>query len=221
MGTRKRMLRGLLAVAVAAMFGFAAQPAAPAAAAAPRANCYLTGDQQFAQFRAQVKAFEKEGRLSRDVAAAVTCDPRTAPQYYTYEVKVDQVVAPMWLSGCKQSSKWTITWSLGGELGGHSQNLNFCWSQATHKVSDWNGICSGYTTGWGTTNGWRWEGCSRDTFNPYTMDGYYPAGIHHSTQGHWSNLVPWTTDMYLNLDIWGHWDGTCDTKYNSTIRNYC
>ncbi len=168
-----------------------------------------------------VSKLAEKGELTAADAVILHCDPQRANERITYEVIVEPTAGAM-ASGCKSSANWSITFSIWGAEGGrHTQNLSWCWNSSTKKVSDWGGACSGSTTGWGTTNGWNWDGCSRNDFIPYTLDGSYPGGIHHATQGKFSNLVPYTPSIYLNLDIWGHFDGTCDTKYEDTIRNYC
>lgn len=221
MGTRTRILRGALAVAITVVAGFAV--GAGPAAAAPRA-CYKVGDSQYAEFRALVRSYADQGIMTKSVADAVTCDPRTVDKYLTYQVKEEVVASPMWLSGCKESSRWTYVWTLAGvSMGGHVASLQFCWSTATVKVSNWTGECSGYTTGLGGAAGWSWEGCSQNDFIPYTLAGSFPGGVQHATQGHWSNSIQWPTQhKYLDIDMWGHYDGTCDTKLSGEpLRNYC
>ncbi|NGM12202.1 hypothetical protein [Verrucosispora sioxanthis] len=124
-------------------------------------------------------------------------------------------------SGCRMSTRWTITQKVWGKVAfGHRQTLNWCWNKSTKKVRDWTGECSGYTTGWGTANGWQWDGCSQNDFIGYTLNGSHPGGVHHITQGKFTHMKVGPT-VRLRLDLWGHWDSTCDAKYNKTLRNYC
>lgn len=89
------------------------------------------------------------------------------------------------------------------------------------KVSNWSGLCSGYSTCWGTANGWNWEKCVQDDYIQYTLNGSYPGGIHHSTNGMWTNLAPWVPNKYIGIQMWGHYDDSCDSQWDSTIHNYC
>lgn len=214
-----RILRSLVVATLTAATALVVT--APSAGAEHRAGCFQVGAERFADFRAQITRFGEQGKLSPRAVAAITCDPRTADDYVTYDIRAEKSGPAVLASGCKASTLWTITFALGGVLGGHRQSLNWCWNTSTHRVSDYGGQCSGYVTGWGTANGWSFEGCTQNDFIPYTLNGYTNGGVHHSTQGHFDNLVPWSLDRYLRLSIWGHYDGTCDTKYNNTIRHYC
>jgi hypothetical protein len=193
----------------------------PSSAEAASKGCYRVGDPQYFEFRSMVEQLKVTGELSGPDAATLDCDPRRANERITYEVTTESV-AGAFASGCKSSTNWIITFNVwGAEAGKHNQSLSWCWNNTTKKVSEWGGPCGGSTTAWGTTNGWNWDGCSQNDFIPYTLGGSYPGGIHHKTQGKFTNVVPYTPAIYLNLDIWGHYDGGCDTKYNDTIRNYC
>ncbi|GAA0729511.1 hypothetical protein GCM10010199_43800 [Dactylosporangium roseum] len=218
MGTRKSVLYAVLIAALTAAISFTATPAS---AAPGGSTCYKVGAGEFTNFRAQIKAFGQEGKLSPAAVSELTCDPRTASKYITYDVAVEQPAATIYASGCRASGRWTMTFSLGGDLGGHTQSLNWCWDSGNYVVSNWGGECSGYTTGWGTANGWSFQGCVQNDFIPYVLAGHGTGGVHHATNGRFSNTVPWTVDQNLKLDIWGHYDGTCDSKYGSTLRHYC
>ncbi|MEU8422314.1 hypothetical protein AB0C15_15715 [Micromonospora sp. NPDC048835] len=192
-----------------------------ASADAASAGCYRVGDAQYAEFRSTVKQLKAKGELSASDASALDCDPRRASERITYEISSEPVMGTL-ASGCKSSTNWIISFSIwGAEAGKHNQSLSWCWNNTTKKVSDWGGPCGGSTTGWGTTNGWSWDGCSQNDFIPYTLGGSYPGGIHHKTEGKFTNSVPYTPAIYLRLEIWGHYAGTCATRYNNTTRQYC
>jgi hypothetical protein len=201
-------------------------PAVAYATADPASNgdgdCYRVGAAEYFDFRSVVRELELKGELSKQDADILDCDPRRAQERITVNVSREEPAASPLASGCRQSANWNITFSVwGAEAGRHTQSLSWCWNSTTRKVSDWGGLCSGSTTGWGYSNGWRWDGCTQNDFIPYTLGGSYPGGIHHSTQGKFDSVVPYVGAIYLRLSIWGHYDGTCDTKYNNTIRPYC
>ncbi|MEU5786556.1 hypothetical protein ABZ754_02350 [Micromonospora purpureochromogenes] len=158
-----------------------------------------------------------------DVIDGATTAPALAGRAATPDGAADGVsaAAAAKTSGCRMSTRWTITKNIWGkEAFGHRQTLNWCWNKKTKKVSDWTGECSGYTTGWGTANGWQWDGCSQNDFIGYTLGGSHPGGVHHATQGKFTHMKVGPT-VKLRLDIWGHYDSTCDAKYNKTLRHYC
>lgn len=223
MGIGARTLRAALAVASVITFGIVAG-AAPAAAVppGPTDQCWMIDDPQWDEFRALTQAYADSGQLDPQIATTFRCDPRKTANYMTDEVVYEPVFTPMWLSGCKESGGWVYVWKVAGiEIGRHRSTLNWCWNSVTRKVSDWTGACSGSTSGYGKSVGWNWQGCSQNDFIAYTLNGSYPGGVHHVTEGHWSNVTPWTTDKYLKINIWGHYDGTCDVKLGSTTHPYC
>lgn len=92
-------------------------------------------------------------------------------------------------------------------------SLNWCYNKSTRKVNNWSGVCGGNVTAYGRIQGWSFEGCTQNDFIPYTLSGSYPGGVHHYMRIHFVNNFTVRLQTYDFVEqIWGHWDGSCDTK---------
>lgn len=189
--------------------------------------CYMPGSPQLAKVRANIAKAVASGQMSKAVGADTTCDPRLlATKYLTYTVTQSpapaQTITPAYATRCKGSTTWNYTWSSGGVVtGGLRVNLYWCYNGST--VTAYSGQCVGYLTTWGNINGWS-GGCDVNQFIMYTLNGHGNGGVHHVTQGHWRAATGFPGLNFTSsarMDMWGHYDGSCDTKYNSTLRHYC
>jgi hypothetical protein len=96
---------------------------------------------------------------------------------------------------------WTLSWCSNG-----------------HYVASWGGACSVSITSWGTVNGWVSDNCSsRNDFVPYSLGGYYPGGVDHIVVGAAHNrLAPWASTDMGPFYLWGHNNGSCDSRSGSS-----
>ncbi len=200
--------RALVVSASLAAFAAVLTVAEPAAAAAGGKACFEQGDPKWAPMRSMADQFVIDGALTRDTAEAYKCDPRLASQNLSIRLRVEAPSGPQPLiSGCGSTANIIV------ELGWPvalvaKQNLSWCYNGTT--VSSWSGVCTGWTTGWGTANFWDWDGCTTNDFIPYTLNGHYPGGVHHYTGHHFVNKLPWVYNITQNVSTWGHFDATWD-----------
>lgn len=102
-------------------------------------------------------------------------------------------------------------------------SLNWCYDKKARKVRDWSGVCGGSVTTYGKIQGWSFEGCTQNDFIPYTFSGSYPGGVHHYMKMHFVNNFTVKAFTYDFVEqIWGHGDGSCDTKpYEVSVYHFC
>lgn len=178
-------------------------------------ECYMEGSTQWEPFRAEVRTMLANGEVSADRAETVLCDPRKALDYSAEHTEAE--TGPVDFketanSGCSRSGRFRYRYTvMGKEAMTYWQTLGWCWNKKKKKVSNWDGICDANVTGWGTANGWRWQGCINNDFIPYKLAGSMPGGVHHRTKGRFSNSYQvWVPDQIKLISVWGHYSDTCD-----------
>jgi hypothetical protein len=226
----RRLLISLFSLVVA-MAGLLAAPA-PSRAAKAGDACVTSSDLQLAKVRRAIADQARAGTISDAVAAEVFCDPGLLTRkYLTTEIKpvtTPATAATMKVRSlasaaaltCKRSTTWDSSFKTAG-ITAAGIRVSLYWCPNGWSVESYSGSCQGYITGWGQANGWS-GGCDYNEYIYYTLDNHGNGGIHHATAGHWSAYAwPIHFNGSVRVDMWGHYNGTCDTHYEKTLRHYC
>lgn len=208
-----RPLLWRLALSALATVGVVCAVVLPADGAAAASNvrsgkvCFEAGDAKWAKLRSMADQFAQDGTISRATAEAYKCDPRLSYTNMVVRVSVEPPIRVLSLN-CNGYTGNIIA-SIGiPTTFTATQSLRWCFDGTL--VSNWSGTCDGNVTGWGTAQGWDWDGCTTDNYIPYTLNGHYPGGVHHYTKHHFTTLVPWVPNYTQAISTWGHFDGTAD-----------
>jgi hypothetical protein len=185
---------------------------ATGSAATASSACFEVNDAKWAKMRSMVDEFVKDGTLDKATAKAYKCDPRLAADSFRKVVKITVEPASLFqvlASGYRFES--TITVELGIPVGAtERQGLYWCWDTATRKVSNWDGHCNGWVTGWGKSQRLVLARMFDQRLHPIYAERQHLGGVNHYSTHLFNNIVPWVPALDQSISRWGHYDGTSD-----------
>lgn len=217
-----------------------ADESTPTSTATGTTTCITRSKDNLKQYNKLAKKMVKAGQLTQEQADLYRCDPSSmlpddstlpddgdviGPEPENATVRSEDQLTPL-ATSCGDGYYWgrsarqIVTYSDTVEA---IQTLNWCWNKSKKKVKDWNGTCDGNVTLWGSLNGWMYNSCSTDQFIPYELGGSYPGGIHHYQKVQFVNNFTFrTVSMTVRMNIWGHYDGSCDIRFDyGSVIHHC
>lgn len=201
----------------------------PYPVAAARCDSWPKGGVTKSTYQRVAMKLVAKGKLSRAQARHALCHPRVTARSVA---RAGRWVSARDVTGSpsadragwrtKTSGNLIVSWSiLGAVAGTHTSTLSWSYNTQKRRVREWSGRCTGDTTAWGWVNGWSWDGCSTNDFIPYTLNGATYGGIHHDTRGKFDQGWIGFPSISFRNEIWGHYDGTCDSIVGGEYRHAC